>query len=57
MPLSGCSNPVNPCSAEDARVPVGHTTAGGPDTGTTNETAPSSDDLLKDPAVGPPEKV
>jgi hypothetical protein len=56
MPLSGCSSPVNPCSAEDACTPVGHTTTGAPDTGSTNKTASSSDDLLKDSAIGPPEK-
>jgi len=56
MPLSGCSSPANPCSADDACTPVGHTTAGGPDTFAANKTVSSPDGSLKAPAVGLPEK-
>ncbi|HYA41545.1 MAG TPA: hypothetical protein VEF34_09595 [Syntrophobacteraceae bacterium] len=52
MPLIDCSSPVNPCSPEDACMPVAHTTLVFTDTGTAGKAVLSSDDLPKESATG-----
>jgi hypothetical protein len=55
MPLSVCSNPVNPCSVEDACVPVGCTTVAGAESCAIDKTPPQPDYSPKAPEIGAPE--